>query len=72
MTNLVIHSWKAVVFNYRVKGFSRFVCLFIYLLLFFFVGPQVYHMEVPKLEVGSQLQLLASTPVHGNTRSLTH
>ena len=34
--------------------FCLFVCL-----LFWFLGPQVQHMEVPRLEVKSELQLLA-------------
>ena len=36
-----------------------FIYLFIYL-LFYFLGPHPQHMEVPRLAVESELQLLAS------------
>ena len=54
---------------------------------FFFLGRHVWHMEVPRLGVESELQLLAFTmaqkrqiraasatyaTVHGSGRSLTH
>ena len=44
--------------------------LFIY--LFIYLGPHLWHMEVPRLGVKSGLQLLACTTAHGNTTSLTH
>ena len=37
-----------------------------------FLGPHLRHMEVPKLGVESELQLLAYATAHGNTGSLTH
>ena len=57
------------------------------LFFFFFLGPHPWHMEVPKLGVKSELQLMAYTTAtemwdpscdcdyataHGNTRSPTH
>ena len=36
---------------------------------FYFLGPPLRHMEVPKLGVKSELRLPAYTTVHGNTRS---
>lgn len=61
-------------------------CIFVF--FFCFLGPQVQHIEVPKLGVESELKLLAYaiamatrdprhicnpyTIAHGNTRSLTH
>ena len=47
--------------------------LFIYLFVFLpFLGPVPRHMEVPRLGVESELQLLAYTTGHGNAGSLTH
>ena len=54
---------------YKIR-YSRFF-------FFCFLGPHtkkhggVWHMEVPKLGVESELQLLVYTTAHGNTRSLT-
>ena len=39
---------------------------------FFFLGPHPQLMEVPRLGVKSELQLLAYTTAHSNARSLTH
>ena len=39
---------------------------------FFFLGPHLRHMEVPRLEIKSELQLLAHTTAHSNSGSLTH
>ena len=36
---------------------------------FFFLGMHLWHMEVPRLEAESELQL---TTAHSNARSLTH
>ena len=44
-----------------------FYYLFIY---FYFLGPHLWHMEVPSLWV--ELELLAYTTAHGNTKSSTH
>ena len=51
-----------------------FLCLFIFVKLKknFFLGLQVWHMEVPRLEVESELQLLDYATAHGNTGTLTH
>ena len=43
-----------------------------FLFLFCFLEPQVWHMEVPRLGVESELQLRAYTMAHGNARYLTH
>ena len=48
-------------------GVFLFVCLFVC-----FLGPHPWHMEVPRLGVQLELQLLAYTTAHGNARSLTH
>ena len=42
--------------------FCLFVCLFV-CLFFVFLGPHLLHMEVPRLGVESELQLLAYTTV---------
>ena len=38
----------------------------------FFSGLHLWHIEVPRLGVEPELQLLACTTAYGNTRSLTH
>ena len=43
-----------------------------YILFFVFLGLPLWHMEVPRLGVKSEVQLLAYTTAHGNARSLTH
>ena len=55
-------------------NYKEFACLFIA-----FLGPHPWHMQVPRLEVKSELKLLAfntatamQNPSHGNTGSLTH
>ena len=48
---------------------SSFFC---FLLLFLGGGAHPWHMEVPRLGVESELQLLTYTTAHSNTRSLTH
>ena len=35
-------------------------------------GPHLWHMEVPRLGVEWELQLLAYTTAHGNAGSFTH
>ena len=43
------------------------------LFIFFnLLGPHLWHMEIPRLAIKSQLQLLAYTTAHSNTRSLIH
>ena len=53
--------------------------LCIYLFVYYFLGLQVWHMEVPRLGVKSELHLLATATAtttadlsHSNTRFLTH
>ena len=55
------------------------ICIFF--LTFFFLGPHLQYMEVPRLGVKSELRLLATatamqgptyTTAHGKARSLTH
>ena len=46
--------------NPMTGGYLNFIYLFIYLLICF-LGPYLKHMEVPRLGVPSELQLLAST-----------
>ena len=41
-------------------------CAFIFILIFCFLGPHLWHMEVPGLEVESEIQLPAYTTAHGN------
>ena len=45
-----------------------------YFILFYFLlsGPHLWHMEVPRLRVESELQLPAYTTAHCNAGSLTH
>ena len=51
---------------------SVFLPFIIYLFIYLFLGPQVWHMEVPRLGLESELQLLTYTISHDNARSLTH
>ena len=46
-----------------------FCCCF---LVFVFLGPHLWQMEVPRLGGNSELQLLTYTTADGKTRSLTH
>ena len=48
-----------------------FFFFFFFFFLVFFLGPQVWHMEVPRLGVKLELQLLAYTRAHSNAGSLT-
>ena len=58
-------SWPAPCLSF-LRG------VFLFLLLSCFLGLYPRHMEVPRLEVKSELQLLAYTTAQGNVRSLTH
>ena len=50
-----------------------FVCLFfVFPSFFFFLGLHLRHREIPRLEVESELQLLAYATAHGNTGPLTY
>ena len=56
--------------------YNFYFLIFIYLFekSFFcvFLGPHLRHMEVPRLGVESELQLLSYTTAHSNPGSLTH
>ena len=43
-----------------------------FFVLFCFLGPHPRHMEVPRIGVELELQLLAYTTAQGNAGSLTH
>ena len=45
---------------------------YIFFLSFVFLGPHLWHMEVLRQDVETELQLPAYTTAHSNTRSLTH
>ena len=53
-----------------VSLFSNFIPFTSFGFVFVFLGPQPWHMEVPRLGVESELKLLAYTI--GNTGSLTY
>ena len=44
----------------------------IFEVVYLFLGPQLQPMEVPRLGVKSELQLLVYATVHSNARSFTH
>ena len=46
--------------------------IFFFIFIFCFLGLHLWHMEVPRLGIELELQLLAYTTAHGNARSLTH
>ena len=48
------------------------ISLSLFFFFFFFIGPHLWHMEVLRLGVKSELQLLAYTTAHSNAGSLTH
>ena len=55
--------------------FPSFLPFFLFLSLFFyfvFLRPQLWHMQVARLGVQSELKPLAYTTAHGNAGSLTH
>ena len=52
---------KAVDIFYRMCGHILCICLSVYLFIFCFLGLYPWHMEVPRLGVGLELQLLAYT-----------
>ena len=72
--------------EFNAQGISFSLSLFFFVFFFCFLGPQLWHMDVPRLEVESELQLPAYTQpqqcgiqvasvtyntAHGNARSLT-
>ena len=52
--------------NDTLMTFRNIIVLSVYL------GPRPWHMEIPRLGVESELQLLAYITVHSNAGSLTH
>ena len=60
--------------TYTMGSLTRFTTRELSRLFFFFVflGLHPWHVELPRLEVKSELQLLAYTTAHGNAGSLTH
>ena len=60
----VLYCWRKK--KKWVELFSFFVCFFV------FLGPHLRRMEVPRLGVKLELQLLIYTTAHSNARSLTH
>ena len=57
--------------SFRSPSFS--LSLFFFFFFFLpFLGPLPQHMEVPRLGVKLELQLLAYDTAHSNARSLTH
>jgi len=46
--------------------------LFFFFFFLSFLGPRLRHLEIPRLGVKSELQLLTYTTAHGNAGSLTH
>ena len=52
------------------------VCIYIYIIYFVFLGPHLWHMEVPKLGIELELHYshrnVRSELCHGNAGSLTH
>ena len=80
ITILIIRSYIWWLLT-RCKALAKccFSVLFVCLFTFVFLGPNPWHMEVPRL--GAELELLAyataiampdPSQVHGNARSLTH
>ena len=86
MKKLPFYLWTPSTISHSLFSMKRhcFIYLFIY---FVFLGPHPWHMEVPRLGVESELQLLACTTAtacgiratsvtyttaHGNAGSLTH
>ena len=51
------------------RGMMQSVGNFVF---FFFSGPHLQHMEIPRLGVESELRLPAYIPAHGNARSPAH
>ena len=59
---LVCSVYKCFVGLYILQIVSlSMVCLFIFFFFLFFLGPTLQHIEVPRLGVKSELQLLAYT-----------
>ena len=54
------------------KRWISCVCVCVCVCVCIFLGPHPRHMEVPRLGVQLELQMLTYTTAHGNARSLTH
>ena len=65
----VEESWELSPKGSLYRSFAHF---FFVVVVFFFLGPHPWHVEVPRLGVESELQLPTYTTAHGNVRSLTH
>ena len=52
--------------------FVPFISFFYFLNVLVFLWPHLLHIEIPRLGVESELQLMAYTTAHGNAGSLTH
>ena len=69
-----LYIWKVhcfdVMFLSRLWAFALMQTSFIFIgsLLFCFLGPHMWHMEVSRLGVESELQLMAYTTAHGKDR----
>ena len=48
------------------------ICLFFFFFFFVFLGSHLQHMEVPRLGVKLELELLVYTIAHENARCLAH
>ena len=48
-----------VFYSPNVPNYSRLLILYFFILIFWFLGPHSWHMEVSRLGVKSELQLLA-------------
>ena len=85
LPKLGVFNWKQFCLpGYPWQGLTTDLCLFVF--FFFFLGPYQWHMEVPRIGVKSELQLLACTTAtaipdltsftyttaHGNAGSPTH
>ena len=51
---------------------SFFLSLSLFFFFFFFLGPHLWHIEVARLGVESELKLPAYTTAHSNAGSLIH
>ena len=66
LNHLHHHYWKHFFFTYIFVYFYLFIFIF-----FIFLGPHLRHMEIPRLEVESELQLPAYTTPTA-MRNLSH
>ena len=64
----IAESYGSTIFGFF--GFLVGFVFWFFFLFLIFLGLHLQHMEVPKLEVESEL--LACTTAHGSTESLTH